>query len=110
MKLGHKVKTQIGCKGYKIDLAIEHPKEKGKFLVGIECDGAIYHSSKSAKDRDVYRQGVLEEGGWKILRVWSRDWWKSEDAEIKRLDREIKKIMVLSPIKEIKIVEGFNEK
>jgi very-short-patch-repair endonuclease len=92
-KLGYQIKTQVGCKGYKIDLAVIHPNDKKRFVVGIECDGAKYHSSKSAKDRDLYRQGVLEESGWKILRIWSRDWWKSEDAEIKRIDREIKKLI-----------------
>jgi len=93
VKLGYNVKTQVGCKGYKIDLAIVHPKQKDKFIVGIECDGAQYHSSKSAKERDLYRQGVLEDVGWNILRVWSRDWWKNEELVIKRLDGEIKKLL-----------------
>ncbi|MCR4323576.1 MAG: AAA domain-containing protein [Nanoarchaeota archaeon] len=92
-KIGYKIKTQVGCKGYKIDLAVVHPKQKGKFIVGIECDGAMYHSSKSAKERDIYRQEILENSGWNILRVWSRDWWKNEDSEVKRLDREIKKLL-----------------
>jgi very-short-patch-repair endonuclease len=92
-KLGYPVKTQVGCKGYSIDLAIVHPKDKDKFIVGIECDGAKYHSSKSAKDRDIYRQKVLEDAGWTILRIWSKDWWRNEDNEIKRIDREIKKLL-----------------
>ena len=58
--------------------------------MGIECDGAAYHSSKSAKDRDIYRQSVLEEAGWKISRIWSRDWWRNPEKEIQRLNREIK--------------------
>jgi very-short-patch-repair endonuclease len=92
-KQGYEVKTQVGCKGYKIDLAIVDPKDKERFIVGIECDGAKYHSSKSAKDRDLYRQNILENSGWKILRIWSRDWWKSEEKEIKRIDRELKKLI-----------------
>ncbi len=90
VKLGYVVKTQVGCQGYKIDLGIVHPKEKNLFLAGIECDGAKYHSSKSAKDRDIYRQTILEGAGWKILRIWSRDWWRDPDAEISRLDRTLK--------------------
>ncbi len=92
-KLGYKVKTQVGCIGYKIDLGIIHPKEKNKFIAGIECDGAGYHSSKSAKDRDIYRQKILEDNGWKILRIWSRDWWRKEEKEIKRIDRELKSLI-----------------
>jgi superfamily I DNA and/or RNA helicase/very-short-patch-repair endonuclease len=90
VSLGYKLKTQVGCKGYRIDLAVVHPKKKDKFVIGIECDGAKYHSSKSAKDRDIYRQEILEHAGWKITRIWSRDWWKNPEKEIKRIDREIK--------------------
>ena len=79
VKLDYKVKTQVGCKGYKIDLGILDPKKKNSFLAGIECDGAADHSSKSAKDRDLYGQSVLEDNGWKILRIWSRDWWKDSN-------------------------------
>ncbi|MDI3473752.1 MAG: hypothetical protein PWR30_75 [Candidatus Woesearchaeota archaeon] len=93
VNLGYKVKTQVGCKGYKIDLGVLDPKNENSFLAGIECDGAAYHSSKSAKDRDLYRQSILEENGWKILRIWSRDWWKNPESEIKRIDRELKSLM-----------------
>lgn len=93
VNLGWNVKTQVGCKGYKIDLGIQHQRKKNSFIAGIECDGAAYHSSKSAKDRDLYRQSVLEDNGWKILRIWSRDWWKDPKTEIKRIDRELKALV-----------------
>ena len=35
----------------------------------IECDGAAYHSSRFARDRDRLRQQVLESFGWKICRI-----------------------------------------
>ncbi|MBU1855326.1 MAG: DUF559 domain-containing protein, partial [Nanoarchaeota archaeon] len=89
-ELGYTVVTQAGCQGYSIDLAVIHPTYKNLFVVGIECDGEMYHSTKSAKDRDLYRQSVLESAGWNILRVWSRDWWIDSNKVIKRLDREIK--------------------
>jgi hypothetical protein len=53
--------------------------------MGIECDGATYHSARSARDRDKLRQRVLEARGWKIHRIWSHDWWQDKDAEIARL-------------------------
>lgn len=93
VKRGYKVDTQVGCLGYKVDLAIVNPKNNNSYVVGIECDGAKYHSLKSAKERDIYRQQVLEDNGWKILRVWSRDWWRNEESEIMRLDREIKSLL-----------------
>lgn len=79
--------------GYRIDLAVVHPNDTNKYILGIECDGAMYHSSASAKERDVYRQQFLENKGWKITRIWSRNWWKNRSVEIERIDRIIKGIL-----------------
>jgi very-short-patch-repair endonuclease len=79
---GFDVVSQVGCSGYRIDLAIKHPKHKGDYLLGIECDGAQYHSSKFARDRDKVRQFVLESLGWNIHRIWSDDWLKNRESEI----------------------------
>lgn len=70
----YQVAKQVGCSGYRIDLAVKHPVLSGTYVVGIECDGATYHSSRCARERDRLRQYVLEEMGWKIYRIWSRDW------------------------------------
>ncbi len=90
--LGYKVQTQVGMSGYRIDLAVVHPTDSSRFILGIECDGAMYHSSKNAKERDVYRQKFLESRGWNIERIWSRNWWKNPTVEIERIDKAIKKI------------------
>ena len=92
-KIGYKVDTQVGMSGYRIDLAVVHPNNPQKYILGIECDGAMYHSSASAKERDVYRQRFLESKGWKITRIWSRNWWKNSTAEIERIDQMIKQII-----------------
>lgn len=73
---GVRVATQVGCSGYRIDMAVKHPTLDGRFVIGIECDGATYHSSRTARERDRLRQGVLEDIGWKIYRIWSTDWIK----------------------------------
>jgi len=92
-KLGYKVDTQVGMSGYRIDQAIVHPNNPDKYILGIECDGAMYHSSPSAKERDVYRQAFLETKGWTITRVWSRNWWKNASAEIEKIDQLVKKMV-----------------
>ncbi|MFN9859594.1 MAG: AAA domain-containing protein, partial [Pseudanabaena sp.] len=71
---GFEVVAQVGVANYFIDLAIVDPNRAGTYLLGIECDGATYHSSKAARDRDRYRQEVLEKLGWKLYRIWSTDW------------------------------------
>lgn len=83
--MGYTVDTQVGCSGYRIDLGIVDPDDKTKYLIGIECDGANYHSSKVARDRDRLRQQVLEGLGWKIYRIWSQEWFKNRRHEVERL-------------------------
>jgi superfamily I DNA and/or RNA helicase/very-short-patch-repair endonuclease len=82
--LGYEVEPQVGVRGYSIDIGVKHP-ENGHFILGVECDGATYHSSKSARDRDRLRQEVLEGLGWKLHRIWSTDWFNDPRKETERL-------------------------
>lgn len=100
MILGYEVVTQVGMSGYRIDIAIIHPFDSSRFILGIECDGAMYHSSKNAKERDVYRQKFLEGRGWTIERIWSRNWWRNPSAEIERIDQVVKGILMNEKVSE----------
>ena len=82
---GFEVVAQVGVANYFIDLAIVAPNQSGTYLLGIECDGATYHSSKAARDRDRYRQEVLEKLGWKFYRIWSTDWFRNPEVEVEKL-------------------------
>jgi REase_MTES_1575/Protein of unknown function (DUF3320) len=82
---GLSLMTQIGDSGYKIDIGVLDPEFPGRFLCGIECDGASYHSSQTARDRDRLRQEVLEDRHWTIHRVWSTDWFRDPESQVKRL-------------------------
>lgn len=68
--------------GYSIDLAI---RKGDNYVLGIECDGRLYHSSKSARERDYHRQKYLESRGWRIHRIWSTNWWKHPETEITKI-------------------------
>lgn len=82
---GFHVDCQVGVANYFIDLAIRHPNRPETYLLGIECDGATYHSARSARDRDKYRQAVLEGLGWQIYRIWSTDWFENAEVETQKL-------------------------
>jgi very-short-patch-repair endonuclease len=82
---GLEVHPQVGMAGFYIDLGVIDPKKPTRYLLGIECDGATYHSSRSARDRDRIRQEILESRGWKIHRVWSTDWFHRRGQEEARL-------------------------
>jgi very-short-patch-repair endonuclease len=84
-KEGHQVDAQIGTCGFFIDLAVRHPSIPGNYIIGIECDGAQFHSTPYARERDKIREALLRSRGWKIHRVWSQDWSQSRSAEIARM-------------------------
>ncbi len=81
---GFSVDTQVGCSGFKIDLGLKRP-DSSDYVLAIECDGASYHSSKNARDRDRLRQEILESMGWKFYRIWSTDWFRNKSVEQDRL-------------------------
>ncbi|WP_425667728.1 DUF4011 domain-containing anti-phage protein Hhe (plasmid) [Vibrio tubiashii] len=89
-KHGFECVPQVGVAGFYIDIAVRDPGMPGRYLMGIECDGATYHSSRSTRDRDRVRQGVLEGLGWTIRRIWSTDWFKHPHAELKPIIEELK--------------------
>lgn len=87
---GWTVHPQIGVSGFRIDLGVVHPDAPGRYLAGIECDGASYHRSATARDRDRLRELVLTGLGWSIRRVWSTEWWRDPATALTRLDRSLR--------------------
>jgi len=83
------VVSQVGVSGFKIDLGVKHPDHPEMFLAGIECDGAAYHSSKSARDRDRLREEVLNGLGWELVRIWSTDWFDNPALETDKIVRKL---------------------
>jgi very-short-patch-repair endonuclease len=92
---GYEVHHQVGCSGYRIDLGVVDPSAPGRYLLGVECDGATYHRAATARDRDKLRQMILEGLGWKLHRIWSTDWWHNSDAQVEKL---LKSLRLLHPV------------
>jgi very-short-patch-repair endonuclease len=88
---GYDIATQVGCSGYRINMAIRHPMQTGCYAIGIECDGTAYHLARTARERDRLRQAVLEDMGWIMYRVWSTDWIKDDVNEKAKLIDAIEK-------------------
>lgn len=91
--LGYEVHTQVGQSGFRIDMAVVHPRDGSRYLLGIECDGALFHSGMSVRERDVFRQTFLEDRGWKIHRVWSTCWWDNKQKEVAKLKAVIEGLL-----------------
>lgn len=89
--LGYEVHPQVGIAGFFIDLGVIHRQKQGRYVLGIECDGAAYHSSRSARDRDRLRQAVLEDHGWIIHRIWSTDWFQRPQEQLRKIAEAIER-------------------
>ena len=83
---GFKVRQYVGCSGYKIDIAVQHPSELiEQFVAGVECDGFSYGSARTTRDRDRLRSAVLKSMGWNLYRVWSAEWYNNPEIEGQKL-------------------------
>ncbi len=90
---GWRVQTQIGVSKFRVDLGIIHSDRSGVYLAGIECDGATYHGSPSARDRDIVRHRILENLGWRLVRLWSTDYFQDPEGAIDKIDRRLNEIL-----------------
>ncbi|MCC6626894.1 MAG: DUF3320 domain-containing protein [Chloroflexi bacterium] len=93
---GLRVVAQVGVGGYRIDLGVRDDGSD-RYLLGIECDGATYHASRTARDRDRLRQQVLEQLGWRIHRIWSTDWLKNPAQEVERVLAAVARARAVPP-------------
>ncbi|MFD8079212.1 DUF3320 domain-containing protein [Streptomyces sp. NPDC059718] len=95
---GYTVQPQVGVAGFRIDLGLRHPDRPGSYALGIECDGAMYHSSKAARDRDRLREQVLTGLGWRLYRIWGTDWYRGRPAAEQRLRAAVEQAVVQGPL------------
>lgn len=90
---GWQVHPQVGVSRFRIDLGVVDPDAPGRYLAGIECDGATYHRSANARDRDKLREAILRKLGWELVRVWSTDWWSDPRGALERLDQRLRALL-----------------
>ena len=95
---GYDVVPQVGCASYRIDIGVRHPNREGTYCLAVECDGAMYHSSKVARDRDRIRQQVLENLGWRIHRIWGPTWYNERKVAEEALKNALEAASEKSPL------------
>jgi len=100
---------QVGVAGFFIDMAVVDPGNPGRYLMGIECDGATYHSAKSTRDRDCLRQKILECLGWQIRRIWSTDWFKNPHGELSPIIRELNELKTPVVVEAVEVETEVDE-
>lgn len=115
--MGYVAVPQVGTAGYRIDIGVKHPDQPGRYLLAVECDGAAYHSSKVARDRDRLREAVLVRLGWTVHRIWGISWVRDRTTQIDRLRAAIEEALsapearlkpVVASSNDIPTVESIN--
>lgn len=99
-KYGYQCEPQVGVNGFFLDIGVRNSNRPNQFLIGIECDGATYHSAKSARDRDRLRQEILEGLGWEVHRIWSTEWFKNPEAALMPILNRLKELEKKFPSRE----------
>lgn len=90
-RLGYEADLYVGTSGYRIDLAVKHPGQPGTYKLGVLLDGLMYRNAKTARDRDILRDSVLEQLGWRLHRLWMPDWWDNRGAEIRKIGQALER-------------------
>ncbi len=94
---GYDIHEEVATGGKFIDLAVVDPEQPGRYILGIECDGASYHSSRSARDRDRLREQHLRDLDWRLYRIWSTDWFHNPERELNRAVEAIEQAKAAAP-------------
>ena len=76
---------RVGCSAYKVDIALEHPDAPGAYFAGIECDGPMYMTARTVRERDHLRSSMLSGMGWRLLRVWSQQFISDPQGQIAQI-------------------------
>ena len=95
--LGYDIREEVAAGGKFIDLAVVDPEHPGRYILGIECDGATYHGSRWARDRDRLREQHLKNLGWRLYRIWSTDWFHNLERELNRAVEAIEQAKAAAP-------------
>lgn len=90
---GWQVHRQVGVSSFRIDLGVVDPDVPGRYLAGVECDGATYHRSATARDRDKLREHVLRDLGWQIERIWSTHWWQDSQGALAKVHGRLQTLL-----------------
>lgn len=97
--MGYKVRCNIGCSEFKVDIGIVDPKNEKEYLLGILLDGRNNSRCSNARDRFVLQPGVLNGLGWNMIRIWTLDWLDDKERVLRNIRTAIESIPEKEEIK-----------
>ncbi len=88
-KRGYSVTTNVGRSKFRVDVAVSQDNDPGVYSLGILLDGERYRDTHTTRDREVVQPSVLNNLNWKVMRVWSVDWFNNKERVINRIIEKI---------------------
>ena len=85
IRKGLAVDTNVGSSSFRIDLAIKDPTNPASYRLGIICDSACYSQAATCRDRNVVEPSMLERLHWRILHVWSVEYFDHPALVVQRI-------------------------
>lgn len=86
---GLTVHTHVGSSSLRIDLAVSRPGHPRSHVLGILCDDKSLSDLKTANDREIVVPTMLTHLGWRLLRVWTPEWFAHPEIVIRQILREL---------------------
>jgi len=84
-KEGYLTEVKVGRSMFKVDIAVSEKEAPEKYLLGILLDGNGYRDTQTTRDREIVQPSVLRSLNWKVMRVWSVDWFNNPNRVISRI-------------------------
>ena len=76
---------------FRVDLGVVHPEEPGRYLAGVEADVAdLSPFGDRPLTATTFARPRSKDLGWRILRVWSTDWWMDAAGALDRIDGQLR--------------------
>ena len=90
LERGYDNDIDVGDSKFKIDLAIKDAK--GEYILGVICDSESYYTSPTCRDRNYVQNVVLNNLKWKIIRIYTLDYYKNKEKVINDIISAIKNV------------------
>lgn len=87
-KRGQSSQVHWGNAGFCVDVALAHPTRADDVTVGILCDSARFERTRDKIEWDMFRTRILEQQGWRLVRVWTPRFFRDPQGALARIVEE----------------------
>ena len=90
---GYNVDCSVGCSDFKVDIAVSHPDDEERYILGIFCGTKSNYESSTAEDRYISQRSVLRGLGWETMNIHILDWLDNKEKVLERIENRIAEIL-----------------